>query len=57
VADPSDGESRLVGLLNEQLDFLQASCDRFDDGHRHEAKRIALSLRVLLHDTQDSDAR
>ncbi len=34
----------------EQLDFLRTSIELFDQGKQHEAKRIALSLRILLHD-------
>jgi hypothetical protein len=53
---PSQTLSRVGRLLLEQLDFLQASCERFDSGHEHEAKRIALTLRVLLHDTSASQS-
>ena len=38
----------------EQLDFLSSSCGAFDRGRPHEAKRIATTLRVLLHDTKRS---
>jgi hypothetical protein len=44
-------DKRVLALLAEQMDFLSASCERFDAGHLHEAKRIAQVLRVLLHDT------
>lgn len=47
-------KSRLEALLAEQYDFLRASAARFDDGHHHESKRLALTLRVLLHDTPKS---
>lgn len=40
--------------LNRQLGFLARSCDLFDEGYRNEAIRIAVSLRVLFHDTQSS---
>jgi len=43
-------DDRLTGLLAEQCDFLAASAARFDDGFDHESKRLALALRVLLHD-------
>ena len=49
---PVTHDGRLTGLLTEQIDFLRTSCERFDSGATHEAKRIALSLRVLLHDTK-----
>ena len=36
--------------LLEQMDFLQASAERFDSGHEHEAKRMATVVRVLLYE-------
>jgi hypothetical protein len=44
----------LKSLLDEQLDFLRTSADAFDRGVLSEYKRIALVLRVLLHDTSQS---
>lgn len=44
----------LEALLKEQLQFLQASADAFDGGFEGEAKRLAVSIRVLLHDTNNS---
>lgn len=41
-------------LLNEQMEFLRASAAAFDQGHTGEAKRLAVSIRVLLHDTAAS---
>lgn len=41
-------------LLYEQLHYLRTSCKLFDDGQSIEAKRIATSIRVLLHDTSHS---
>jgi hypothetical protein len=37
--------------LNEQLGFLERSVAAFDQGYEDEAKRLAVTLRVLLHDT------
>jgi hypothetical protein len=54
VATPNP--DRLTANLREQLDFLEASCARFDEGYEHEAKRIALSIRVLVHDTKRSQS-
>jgi hypothetical protein len=51
-AQPS--HERLVKLLAEQYDFLAASAARFDTGYEHEWKRLAIALRVLLHDTSAS---
>lgn len=46
--------ANLSQLLDEQIDFIRDSCERFDQGHEHEAKRIAVSVRVLVHDTSRS---
>lgn len=40
--------------LKEQIYFLQSSAKLYDLGNEIEAKRMAVSLRVLLYDTQDS---
>ena len=44
----------LLKHLDEQVEFLRASCDRFDIGHYEEAKRLAHTIRTLLHDTKVS---
>jgi hypothetical protein len=41
-------------LLDEQLDFIEASARAFDDGYSGEIKRLAVSVRVLVHDTKMS---
>lgn len=38
----------------EQIYFLKASADAFDKGFEGESKRLAVALRVLLHDTPKS---
>lgn len=40
--------------LAEQLGFLDASCASFDSGSEAEAKRLAATVRVLVHDTGKS---
>ena len=40
--------------LDEQLRFLESSAASFDGGFEGEAKRLAVTLRVLLHDTKQS---
>ena len=40
--------------LADQLGFLQRSAGAFDEGIAAEAKRLATTLRVLLHDTKQS---
>ena len=44
----------LIEQLQEQHYFLKKSCQEYDHGNQKEAKRIALCLRVLLHDTKNS---
>jgi hypothetical protein len=44
----------LNSLLEEQLDFLKLSCTSFDRGFEGEIKRLAVSVRVLVHDTLKS---
>ncbi len=43
--------SELEQHLQDHLGFLQASADAFDNGKDGEAKRLAVSVRVLCHDT------
>ena len=40
--------------LQEQIQFIKSSALAFDSGFDAEAKRLAVSLRVLLHDTSSS---
>ena len=40
--------------LRRQLEFLQTSCAVFDAGRVEEAIRLAVSLRVVFHDTKHS---
>jgi hypothetical protein len=44
----------LQNHLIEQLEFLKTSVDAYDGGQTSEAKRLATTLRVLLHDTTHS---
>ncbi len=41
----------LLNSLNETVQFIIASCRAFDSGFESEAKRIAVAVRVLVHDT------
>ncbi len=43
-------------LLKEQIAFLKASCQSFDSGFGGESKRIATTVRVLVHDTAQSQS-
>lgn len=51
---PKQTSNDLMNHLNEQIGFLQRSCELFDNGYKSESKRIALVIRVLLHDTNNS---
>ena len=44
----------LIALYNEQWSFLRRSADEFDRGDTSEAKRLASTMRLLLHDTKNS---
>lgn len=46
----------LLELFEEHIQFLTRSNDAFDQGHLAEAKRMAVSLRVLFHNTKMSHA-
>jgi hypothetical protein len=50
----SQTQPELEHQLEEQLRLMESSADSFDAGLDAEAKRLALSARVLLHDTQKS---
>lgn len=41
----------LLDKLAEQIDFLESSCLLYDQGKVSEAKRLALHIRVLTHDS------
>jgi len=45
------GIEQLKEAFVEQIRLLEDSARSFDDGKFREAKRIALALRILLHDT------
>jgi hypothetical protein len=40
--------------FDHQVSFMESSAKAYDDGNEPEAKRLAVSLRVLLHDTKNS---
>jgi hypothetical protein len=46
--------SDLENALQEQIFLMESSIISFDLGHFEEGKRIATSLRILLHDTSTS---
>ena len=42
--------------LDEQVAFLKASAESYDGGFQGEGKRLAVTLRVLLHNSRSSNA-
>lgn len=44
----------LLHHLRKQMGFLERSCASFDEGFQDEAIRIAVVIRVLVHDTPKS---
>ncbi len=44
----------LTESLSEQLELLKIFCKNFDDGQEIIGKHIAVTLRLLLHDTKNS---
>jgi hypothetical protein len=44
----------LLRKLREQVGFLDRSCEAFDSGAREEGHRLAVAIRVLVHDTKQS---
>lgn len=48
IPRPAD---ELAALLDEQLGFIERSAASYDEGFAGEAKRLALAIRVLVHDT------
>lgn len=44
----------LLGHLRAQLGFLERSAKSYDEGFQDEAKRLAVVIRVLVHDTSKS---
>jgi hypothetical protein len=47
---------QLLEHFEEQIEFLERSNATFDEGHLSEAKRMAVPLRVLFHNTRMSHA-
>lgn len=47
-------KAELLTHLRESLGFLRRSSEAFDAGFTDEAKRLATTIRVLVHDTQKS---
>ena len=44
----------LLSHLKSQIEFMKLSASAFDNGFEDEAKRLAVVIRVLVHDTSNS---
>jgi hypothetical protein len=47
-------QADLLQHLEDQIRFLEASADAYDNGFESEAKRLATAIRILVHDTRSS---
>jgi hypothetical protein len=56
MPDVPQSREALETHLRDQLGFIQSSADAFDRGYEAEAKRLAVALRILLHNTKRSHA-
>jgi len=54
MSDSGRGRDELLVHFRDQLGFLRSSAEAFDQGNDAESKRIAVALRVLLHNTKES---
>jgi hypothetical protein len=52
----SQTKAELIEHLKDQVNFMVASCISFDRGFEGEAKRLAVAIRILVHDTSSSSA-
>lgn len=53
---PKQTKYELKKHLKEQIGFLRRSAESYDEGYKSEAKRLAVIIRVLLHDTGSSSS-
>ncbi|MBM9950457.1 hypothetical protein JTL84_15450 [Pseudomonas aeruginosa] len=54
MARVPQSKTELRSHLREQFEFLSRSCSEYDTGFTAEAKRIAATIRLMLHDTKNS---
>jgi hypothetical protein len=47
-------DAELLEQLEKQIRFIRRSCSLFDEGHEDEAARLAVCIRVMVHDTPNS---
>lgn len=46
----------LKKYLKENYSFICRSCEAYDNGYPEESKRLAVAIRTLVHDTQNSES-
>jgi hypothetical protein len=46
--------NELMAHWHDQLDFIRSSAKLYDEGNENEARRIAVHLRILFHETSSS---
>lgn len=56
MAVPTRIRTDLVTTLNDVVHDMESAGEKFDQGRRHEAKALAVDIRMLLHDTPKSPA-
>ena len=54
MAKYTQTREELLGHLKAQIAFMQQSAGSYDNGFEDEAKRLAVVIRVLVHDTSQS---
>lgn len=54
MARVKQSKEELRAHLKEQFEFLISSCQSYDAGFTAEAKRIAATIRLMVHDTKQS---
>ena len=47
-------QDELINHLKEQITFMLKSTESYDNGFEGEARRLAVSIRILVHDTSQS---
>jgi len=56
MAKYSQTQDELLTHLKEQIAFMKQSASSYDSGFEGEAKRLAVVIRVLIHDTSQSSS-
>jgi hypothetical protein len=54
MAKYTQTRDELLGHLKDQITFMIQSASSYDNGFEDEAKRLAVVIRVLVHDTSNS---